>query len=103
MRRKVGDGKDTYFWTDWWVGDAPLCEKFCRLFDLSVVQKATVAEMFVLGWGEGGGAWKWRRRLLAWEEELVGECMILPLLVTIQVAISDQLAWTLDPIKGYSV
>jgi len=49
----------TYFWTDWWVGDAPLCEKYHRLFDLSIIQKVTNAEMFVLGWSEGGEAWKW--------------------------------------------
>jgi len=55
------------------------------------------------GWGEGGEAWKWRRRLLVWEEELVGQCWILLLYVTLQVAISDQWAWSLDPIKRYSV
>lgn len=26
------------------------------------------------GWGDGGGAWMWRRRLLVWEEEFVSEC-----------------------------
>jgi len=28
----------------------------------------------VLGWGVRGEVWKWWRRLLAWEEEHVGEC-----------------------------
>jgi len=27
--------------------------------------------MYSLGWGEDGEAWKWRRRLSAWEEEKV--------------------------------
>jgi len=31
---------------------------------------------FLLGWGEGGDAWKWRRRLLAWEEKLVGNVVL---------------------------
>ncbi|AES97462.2 hypothetical protein MTR_5g054790 [Medicago truncatula] len=34
----------------------------------------TVAEMYSLGWREEGEAWKWRCRLLAWEEEKVREC-----------------------------
>ncbi|AES90772.1 hypothetical protein MTR_4g097730 [Medicago truncatula] len=35
---------------------------------------ATVVEMYSLGWEEEGEAWKWRRRLLAWEEGKVREC-----------------------------
>jgi len=30
---------------------------------------ATVADMYALGWEEEGEAWRWRRRLLTWEEE----------------------------------
>jgi len=45
----------------------------------------TVAYMFALDWGEDGEAWKWRRRLLAWEEELVGECKNLLHNVTLHV------------------
>jgi len=32
--------------------------------------------MFARGWGVYGEAWKWRRRLFAWEKELLGECII---------------------------
>ena len=46
-----------------------LKHSFSRLFYLVVNKMAAVAEMFSLGWGEGGEVWKWRRRLLAWEEE----------------------------------
>lgn len=40
------------------------------------------------------------RRLLAWEEGLVGECRILLLFVTLQVAILDPWVWTPDPNNG---
>jgi len=33
----------------------------------------------------------------------VGQCRILLLYVTLQVAISDRWVWSLDPIKRYSV
>jgi hypothetical protein len=45
-----------------------------RLFQLAENKLATVKEMFVLGWEVDGEAWKWRRRLFAWDDGLVGEC-----------------------------
>jgi len=36
-----------------------------------------VGEMHALGWGEEGEVWGWKRRLMAWEEELVGEVRLL--------------------------
>jgi len=36
-----------------------------------------VVEVNVIWWGVNGEAWKWRRRLFAWEEELVGDCVKL--------------------------
>ena len=53
VTRKVGDGSNTLFWYDRWVGDVPLCRQFSRLFDLSLNKLATVAEMFFLGWEVG--------------------------------------------------
>ncbi|MCH98947.1 receptor-like kinase, partial [Trifolium medium] len=68
--RKVGDGLDTFLWTDPWLGGIPLSDRFERLFDLAVNKSSKVAEMCALGWEVGGEAWEWRRQLWAWE----GEC-----------------------------
>jgi hypothetical protein len=54
VARKVGDGTDTFFWTDPWVGGKPLCERFGRLFDLAATKSRTVAEMYGAGWEAGG-------------------------------------------------
>ncbi|GAU39488.1 hypothetical protein TSUD_279090 [Trifolium subterraneum] len=54
VSKKVGDGLETFFWTDLWLGGVPLRERFMRLFDLSVYQYNTVAEMSSLGWEVGG-------------------------------------------------
>jgi hypothetical protein len=35
VARKVGDGTDTFFWSDPWLGGIPLYERFGRLFDLA--------------------------------------------------------------------
>ncbi|GAU25959.1 hypothetical protein TSUD_373600 [Trifolium subterraneum] len=57
VTKKLGDGSDTFFWTDSWVDEIPLCERFGRLFDLAKNKSISVAEMFTLGWGAGGEAW----------------------------------------------
>jgi hypothetical protein len=77
ISNKVGDRLNTYFWIDPWLGGTPLCVRFRRLFNLAGNKSSTVADLFSLGCVEGGGAWNWRRRLWAWEEEMLGECTTL--------------------------
>ncbi|XP_045789438.1 uncharacterized protein LOC123884396 [Trifolium pratense] len=88
--RRVGDGSDTLFWTDSWLDETPLCERFGRLFALAETKSHTVAEMFFLGWGLDGAAWVWRRQLRAWEEDLLGECQSLLSVISLQVQTSDR-------------
>ncbi|GAU37579.1 hypothetical protein TSUD_213200 [Trifolium subterraneum] len=56
IERRVGNGVDTFFWTDPWLGGVPLSVKYRRLFDLSLNKHRTVAEMRELGWAGGGAA-----------------------------------------------
>ena len=103
VRRVVSEGSSTYFWLDNWVGGAPLRVQFPRLFDLIIDKEATVREMAERGWAIGGGAWVWRRRLLAWEEETVVDCVGLLADFVLQENTIDRWRWILDPINGYSV
>jgi len=57
-----------FFWTGRLVGDVPLCVKFRCRFELAVTQRATIADMFALGLGDGYEVWKWQRGLWAWEK-----------------------------------
>ncbi|GAU49602.1 hypothetical protein TSUD_407670 [Trifolium subterraneum] len=43
------------------------------------------------GWGRNGEGWKWRRRLYAWEEELVGQCVGVLSNIVLQDGVSDRL------------
>lgn len=43
--KKVGEGKDTRFWIDPWLGSVCLKNKFPRLFSISVNQDAKVVEV----------------------------------------------------------
>ncbi|CAJ2653733.1 unnamed protein product [Trifolium pratense] len=101
--RRVGDGSDTLFWTDPWLDGIPMRERFGRLFSLAETKSRTVAEMFALGWGADGEAWVWRRRLRAWEEELLRECQLLLLDISLQDQTLDRWQWSPDPDAGYTV
>jgi len=101
--RRVGDGESTLFWHDRWCGDVALRERFSRLFDLALNKSITVKDMFLLGWGEGGGGWQWCRKLWVWEEDLLEECRLLLSDVSLQPFSYDVWQWLLDPSGGYSV
>lgn len=54
--------------------------------------------------GMRGEAWRWRRRLWAWEEEeLLEECRLLLHDVSLQTSVSNVWQWLPDPSWGYSV
>jgi hypothetical protein len=45
ITKRLGNGMQTCFWKEVWVGDSPLCFNFPRLFMLSVHQDACVGEL----------------------------------------------------------
>jgi hypothetical protein len=103
VRKVVGDGKNTLFWSDVWVDAVPLRVRFNRLYELSLSKGESVFSMHLLGWGVDGSAWRWRRRLFAWEEELVGELGILLSTVILQEDRCDRWKWWLEPSSVYTV
>ena len=54
-----------------------------------------------VGLGRGGEAWRWR--LFAWEEEMVGELLILLHNVNLKVEKDDRWLWTLEYTNVFSV
>jgi len=99
----VGNGKNIYFWSDVLVGGVSFKERFSRLLELSVDKWVSVFDLFQLGWGVNGEAWKWRRRLFAWEEEQVGELCLLLQNVILQVDKEDRWTWNLEKSNVYTV
>jgi len=53
VSKKVGNGLHSYFWYDQWLGGAPLCVRFRRLFNLAENKSSMVVDIFSLGWGVG--------------------------------------------------
>jgi hypothetical protein len=73
------------------------------LYDLADNKNATIFDMWEAGWGVDGEAWKWRRSLRAWEEELVRECIMRLSNVVLQDNEHDRWVWKLHSSHVYSV
>jgi len=101
--RSIENKNCTSFWSDVWVGGVSLRSRFSRLFDLAEFKGETVSKVCQLGWGIEGDAWRWRRRLFAWEEEQAGELTILLQNVNLQVDKDDMWHWFLENSRVYSV
>ena len=57
----------------------------------------------MVGWGADGGAWQWRRRLFAWEEGLLGECVERLSNFVLQVDLANRWVWKLHSTHRYTV
>jgi hypothetical protein len=78
------------FWNNSWIDGFTLEACFNRLFELADNKLTTVANMHFLGWEVNGEAWKWRRRLFVWEEDLVRECADRLSHVVLHVGVADR-------------
>ncbi|PNX87107.1 ribonuclease H, partial [Trifolium pratense] len=89
--KKIGNGMKTSFWTDKWVGEFSLREKFPRLFSISLQKNVSVADV----WDASGiEIWTlvWRRRLFVWENTLLDELLLMLNQISLS-ADDDQWVW----------
>jgi len=56
ITKRLGNGLNTFFWSDCWVGTVSFRERFRRLYELSIHKELSVGVMHALGWGEGDEA-----------------------------------------------
>jgi hypothetical protein len=98
---KLGNGVNTSFWLDIWIGNSSLKDLFPRLYSISNKKEAIVADL----WGMAEGVkWNmvWRRRLFDWEQTHVEELMTVlqPIVLTAQ---EDKWSWILELDGDFSV
>jgi len=69
MKWFIGEGKQTEFWLDLWIDDAPLCVTFPRMFLNSTKEEGLISDMG--SWSNGMWSWNltWRREWFAWESQ----------------------------------
>jgi hypothetical protein len=91
-RYSLGNGEKIQFWTDWWVGDGPLAQRFSRLFQISAEPDASVNQL----WRNGSWNIHFRRSFGQTEREnwvaLLGE-----LAASQPSEVPDSVSWALEP------
>jgi hypothetical protein len=100
--RRLGNGRQTRFWRNVWIGDDPLCVKFPRLFSISLQKEACVDELLKVEDDRRWWDFHWRRNLFQWE--VVRLDMLVDLLVNVTLSTSeDGWIWAPNPSDGFSV
>lgn len=99
LARKVGNGRDILFWTDLWLGDWNLCDKFPRLFSVSTQQGCWVCGSMEIGTGD----FNLRRELRDFEADMLHQLPSSLRLVVPSINTSDRWVWQSEPEGVYSV
>jgi hypothetical protein len=102
VRRRVGNGVTTSFWSSNWIGNDPLRVTFPRLYSLSNQKEGKVADFLVDQGGSKVWTFVWRRNLFQWEYELVSNLLNL-LEPVVLSTVEDCWCWVPEPEKGFSV
>jgi hypothetical protein len=102
VEKTVGDGKGTLFWSEIWVANQPLQERFPRIFGISNQKSSTIFTMG--GWVDEVWEWNfsWRRNLFVWEIPIFEEfCAVVNHFR--QTAQEDKWVWRANIDDGFLV
>lgn len=98
FRIKIGDGNDTSFWNDIWVGQAELKSVFPRLYSISTQQSTKVGEIFngaMLNW-----QLSFRKQLFLYESNQLELLLQMLNEVTFYDNRKDKLMWNWETSNG---
>lgn len=93
VRKRVGDGSQTFFWHDLWLGEDALKSCFPRLFSIAINPNATIS---TLGFWDGvtwQWTFEWRRALRPRDEEEKRALFQLLQKVTLNLSQEDSYIW----------
>jgi hypothetical protein len=100
--KKLGNGVHTRFWSDIWVGDVPLRDRFPRLFSISSQKEGSVADFRRVINGTFSWDFIWRRRFFVWEQDLLHELLAIINPVNLSVG-DDRWGWVPEGGGPFSV
>ena len=99
---RIGNGRCSRFWWDFWVGESKLKDLFPFLYRIATHNSAVVADL----WGRqgGGGGWEvqFRRSFQDWELEEVNHLLNHISAVKVQEG-EDSLVWKIEKKGKFSV
>ncbi|KAK1302704.1 hypothetical protein QJS10_CPB12g01340 [Acorus calamus] len=99
----VGDGRETNFWHDTWLGDNPLKDRFCDIYQQSCSKQGIVQSFWCAQPGEGH--WNVRTRGRLDEETAILLSDMLRELSEVKLAagVRDSVVWRPQPQISFSV
>ncbi|XP_048494429.1 uncharacterized protein LOC125494726 [Beta vulgaris subsp. vulgaris] len=103
IRKAIGNGKNTLFWLDIWVGNVPLKNCFPRLFSIANDSHASVASCG--SWNSGNWVWnlEWRRSFRPRDEVEWSSLQVLLKSVCLSQESEDSLIWTPHKLGMFTV
>jgi hypothetical protein len=93
----LGNGEKIQFWTDWWIGDGPLSQRFTILFQISAEPDGYVHQL----WRNGSCNINFRRTFGQEERDSWAEFM-LELDSIPHSAEQDSVSWAFEPLGQFS-
>ncbi|KAK7258739.1 hypothetical protein RIF29_24323 [Crotalaria pallida] len=103
IKKVIGDGSSTKFWTNIWFGNSSLKLTFPRLFSITRNKDETVAHVRRLSAEGWSWSFSWRRVLFTWEGELLNSLVQYLPHLSLNVVKSDKWVWARDRNGCYSV
>ena len=98
----VGDGKDTYFWEDQWVGENCLCSLFLHLYYLSSSKNCTISDLLVCYENPVSFSFRLCRNLTTRETTEVASLSSLLEECFFRKGRRDVSVWNPNPSRGYT-
>lgn len=102
LEKRVGNGSDTGFWDEFWVGERPLKVSFTRLYNLCLDRFSRVSEMGVWRDGEWAWVWNWRRNLFDRENVVLCDLINLINMHPLNSGAADEWRWKWESDGHYS-
>jgi hypothetical protein len=101
ISKMLGNGINTNFWTDTWLGETSLANQFPRLFSISLQQCNTVNQMGIFEGADWRWVLNWRRNFFSWEVPLYHD--FLAAITFFQPRdCDDSWQWRADPAVGFT-
>ncbi|KAJ0638467.1 putative RNA-directed DNA polymerase [Helianthus annuus] len=103
IRNVVGNGSNTLFWLDLWIGNTPFHIRFPTLFSLERLKMCYVSDRIIRVGGGLHTSWDWTRPFEQ-DQEIAEFSELTDLLISVSISENqDVLRWGLDTSAVFSV
>jgi len=103
VRRQVGNGKDTSFWKDDWIGQGLFQDLFARIFVATLHKDALVSDVWMMRGDTVNWNLQWKRNLFVWGNNLVQELISYANSIGLRLDQKDNWIWKYEQSELFTV